>query len=759
MPLEAGTQVNVGIRPVERPQSAGGPDRVGQRTGGSSSEAFAPRTNVALQAAVDDMAGILAKVASTHSEAVEKMPQELQEVIKNVLKQAFAFEETLGQGLGSTVESQRFTAEQLTSMSRMLNQMAALAEKGTTSAASDTLQVLLTNLKAMVSSSSADSKVLEPVLLLKASFEMLVDKNFDDLPQELQQLLLSLQPKGQPSIMPFEEGSSLNFLKQLVQFFMPRPAAAEGGQPQPQGAPQEQQAQQGQQGQNAPQGQTAQQSQASTQGQTAQQGQMMQQGQTAQQGANAPQGQMQSTQQGEAQASQGQNQAQQPGQAGQGQNLQQGQNSAQGQQGAGQSQNAPQGQQANAQGQNAPQGQQTAVQGQPAPQGQQAAQQGQGAPQSGQPQAAPEGQQTAQQGQNAQGQQGAQGQPQAGQGQNLQQGQQAAQGQQQGSPQGQSANASQGQNPSAGAQQGQGAFQGQNAQGQPQGTQQPLQQEPFFQQQMRMRPQQGQLTQPNAPQQEAMQQAKAQLMSQTMENTPQTMETMKNLAQMLLKNAQLTQRDAQLLQNFVNGRQTGLGEQEAKQLQQLIRLCQQNVPVTVQQAALQQKIPDLPRLYAFMQLCDMANTRQMNAKQLKHASRDVAAFVLAMRGSMSGENSMVQGQRALSFMMPMYLGENEQSYPSYIHVYDEARQDPETGYLKKETWLRLCVLTENIGAVELTCRVFDENQLDMRLFFSDSAIADEFRASMQDIRQALRGSENLKLNELKVGAVGERRFI
>lgn len=307
--------------------------------------------------------------------------------------------------------------------------------------------------------------------------------------------------------------------------------------------------------------------------------------------------------------------------------------------------------------------------------------------------------------------------------------------------------------------------QGQQMQQTPQGQQsmsqqnQTLQQEPFFMQQLRMQHQQGQLTQPNSPQQEAMQQAKAQLMSQTMENTPQTMETMKDLAQLLLKNAQLTQRDAQLLQNFVNGRQSTMGEQEARQLQQLIRLCQQNVPVTVQQAALQQNIPDLPRLYAFMQLCDMANTRQMNGKQLKNASRDVAAFVLAMRGSMSGDNSVVQGQRALSFMMPMYLGENEQSYPSYIHVYDEARQDPETGYLKKETWLRLCVLTENIGAVELTCRVFDENQLDIRLFFSDSEIADEFRASMQDIRRALRGSDNLKLNELKVGAVGERRFI
>ena len=293
MPLEAGTQVNVGIRPVERPQSSGGTDRIGQRTGGSAAEAFAPRTNVALQAAVDDMAGILAKVAGAQSEAMEKMPKELQEVIRNVLKQAFSFEETLGQGLSSTVESQRFTAEQLSSMSRMLNQMAALAEKGTSPTVSDTVQVLLTNLKSMVSNGSADGKVLEPVLLLKASFDMLIDRNFDDLPQEMQQLLLSLQPKGQPSIMPFEEGSSLGFLKQLVQFFMPRPSTAEGGQPQaaPQEQPQAQQGQQPQQGQ-AQGTQQGQQMQQGPQGQQAmpQQGQqaMPQQGQQMQQ---MPQGQ------------------------------------------------------------------------------------------------------------------------------------------------------------------------------------------------------------------------------------------------------------------------------------------------------------------------------------------------------------------------------------------------------------------------------------------------------------------------------------
>ena len=111
------------------------------------------------------------------------------------------------------------------------------------------------------------------------------------------------------------------------------------------------------------------------------------------------------------------------------------------------------------------------------------------------------------------------------------------------------------------------------------------------------------------------------------------MQTMKDLAQLLMRDANMSARDSQLLQNFVNGGQRVVNEQEAKQLQQLIRLCQQNVPTTVQQAALQRDIPDLPRLYAFMQLCDMANARRMTGRQLKKAGKDVAAFVMGMRGA------------------------------------------------------------------------------------------------------------------------------
>ena len=630
------TSMNVGVRPVDRPQSAGGTEGVSRRgDGGSSSAAFSPKTNVSIQSAVDDMAGILAKISSNQSEAVDKMPQDLQKVIQNVLKQAFSLEETMGQGLGSTLESQRFSMDQLSALSRMLSQLGAMAEKGMPVEVSDEMRALLSNLKALVTTENGGA--LEPVLLTKAAFELLDNKSFTELPKEVQALLLTLQPQGQTAAMQANPDNSMGFLKQLVQYFMPRPAAEE--------VPQGQQQAQGQPQGNQPQSQAGSQAANQPQAQNAAQG-----------SGNAASGQ-QAGQNGQAQAGQPQVQGQaQPGQPSQA-----------GSQAANQS-NQPQ-------AQNAPQGSGNAASGQ---------------------QAGTAAQQAGQNGQAPAGQPQMQGQAQAGQ--PSQPGSQAA--------------------------------------NQPQGQQQ--------------------ASQPQS-QQAAMQQAKAQLMSQTMENTQQAMNTMKSLAQLLLKNAEMSQKDLTLLQNFVNGQSSTLSDKDAKQLQQLIRLCQQNVPATVQQAAVQQNLPDLPRLWAFMQLCDMTFAKRMTARQLKRAGKDVALLVLSMRNAMGGENSSVQGQRSLDFMLPMYMGE-ESTYPSYIHVYDEKQPDPETGEMKKETWLRLCVLTDNIGAVELTCRVFNDTQLDLRVFFSDPESAAEFREQAKALRESLKDSE-LKLNDLKIGAAGERRFM
>ena len=688
--------MNVGIRPVDRPQAPGAAEGVGRRgDGGGSSAAFSPKTNVAIQNAVDDMAGVLARIASNQTEAVDKMPADLQKLIQNIMKQAFSLEETLGQGLGSSLESQRFSMDQLSAFSRMLTQMGKMMDKGMSFEVSDTMQALLTNLKNMVS--SENNTAFEPVLLTKAAFELLDNKSFAELPKDVQQLLLALQPQGMAQPVMAGESSSMNFLKQLVQYFMPRPAA--GGDVQTGTAPQG----------NMPQGQ-------------------MPQGQGAMGQANPGQAMAQpATEQAQPAQTFGQSgqtapaQSGQPGQNLTGQPLQPGNNAPQGQTAPGQMPNqaqvSPQGAQAALEAQ-ATQGQNLTSQGQPLTGQQQIA--GQAGQAQGQTAMPGQAQQTVSGTQPMPGQQAA---SQTMAGQTVNQGQSAA-SQQVNAP---------GQNPAqqetAQTAHGQASAMGQQAASAAE----------------------------ERPQQAAMQQAKNQLLSQNMENTPQTMNALRDLAQLLLKDGNLTQKDALLMQSFVNGKEALLSAKETQQLQQLIRLCQANIPATVQQAALQQNIPDLPRLWAFMQLCDMSMTRNMTARQLKKAGKDVAMFVLSMRNSMEGDNSIVPGQRSLNFMLPMYMGE-ETTYPSYIHVYDEKRPDPETGELKKETWLRLCVLTDNIGAVELTCRVYNENQLDMRLFFSSSETANEFREQADALRGSLKDSA-LRLNELKIGAVGERRFM
>ena len=248
--------------------------------------------------------------------------------------------------------------------------------------------------------------------------------------------------------------------------------------------------------------------------------------------------------------------------------------------------------------------------------------------------------------------------------------------------------------------------------------------------------------------------AKETLMSQPLQNTPETMQTLKQLARTLLETRELPPAETQALQSLADGKETALAPKEARQLETLLRVVQQNIPATVQQAAIQQNIPALPRLWAFLQLSDLSTAKRLNAAGLKKAAKDIAKFVFSMRGSMEGEHAVQPGQRSMNFMMPLYLGENEKSYPAYIHVYDETQPDKETGISKKETWLRLCVLTDNLGAVELTCRVYEERHLDLRLVFADHTAAQDFRTFVPELRRSMRGSA-LKLEDVAVAAPGE----
>ena len=704
MAMEANAANAAGsLQRVQRPQTTGSADAVTRRGDGASSSPFTKETNVSIRNSIADLSSVLGKISQSQEDSVEVLPDHLQKVIRNVMESSFSLSATLEEGLGSTTESQRFSLEQLGTLSRMLTQLGTLAEKGVeVSDFSESMQTLLRNLKSLLTAQEGGSS-LEPALLNKLSFQLLDAKALEDLPAALQQaltLLAQVQPQEGAG-----EASSFDFLKSLVQYFMPRPEeegalptmqgqtmaeggadagadanlpmrdAGEGGakavqqeaagqMPRPAGEnprTAQQEATQGNFSQSMPESDAA-------QGKSALQQSVHSDAVVQQSGKGAEAGLLPNAEDGASEATQQQKGSSQ-GAAAEGK----------GQAGVPQEQNGVQQQKTSAQG------------GGAEGKGQPSDQMMRNVPQDG---SSSEFAGSRQDGQSANPQMTRRdGSPQnTAQEKTLQQGQ---------SPNNASANMQQGEAKSA----------------------------------TRQMP--------------------------VMQNTPQLMQSLKDTAAFMLKNMPLTEKDAALLRDFVNNGQKLLPDKEAKQLQLLLRLSQNNVPAAVSQAAAQKNLGDLPRLWAFMQLCDMTAVKDMKEQQLKRAGKDVAEFAASMKRSMEG-GSLFQTDgkgnthRSLNFMMPLYMGEGEkQSFPAYANVYNEEKYSPEDGRMHKETWLRLCVLTDHIGAVELTCQVYDAKSLNMRVLFSEPSAVEDFKAYIPEFRESFR-TMTLELSDLKVSVAGSK---
>ena len=689
--MEANTTTASPVIPAVSQISQGKTTEAVQNRGdqGDSSAAFSQRTNVSIETAIDHMADILSKINGRQQTNVQQMPQELKELIQNMIRQSFSLETTLGQGLGSTAASQRFSTDQLTTLARILNQLGAMAETDSSGIprVGDDLAALLTGLKTALIKEAGGT--FEPIMLTKAAFQLLDTGNAEFLPKDLQTSLSQLNAQGSASAsLSGNAGTtSLSFLNQLVQLLMPRDAASTA--------------------QSMP-----------TNG-------SMQEGtpQTAPQNLIGEQeGRASSTVQNTNTAVPEENLLEQPANATRTNALAKENTTA-----ARQAEKAPSA---------------------PTPSNTSSAQ---GTNETGTAQKAM--MRDIPSGTNVPGREQNSATPTENTQIPAQSGKEAAPMPRQGDPQTSMENKT----PPEGEAQTVSRSETQTVKAN-------LQEETAAQPARPQSEREAELKNAaKVPTQSAAQMKSAEIQgtiprffTQTMENTPQTMNVLRNLAQSLLQNDNLSQRETLLLQNFVNGRSQTLSDGDAKQLQKLIHLMQQNIPGTVRQAALEQQMPDLPRLWAFMQMADIVKTRKMTAEQYKRAGRDVAALALTMRNALEGENAAPQpGQRSMNFIMPLFMGASE--YPAYIHVYDESHTDEDTGNHRKETWLRICVLTDNIGTVELINRIYEENHVDMRLYFSDADAAWEFRNTLDTIRETADGT-SLIIEGIQIGAIGERRF-
>lgn len=646
------TTMTTNIGQIERPTSISG--TVTTHPNITPSSPFQPETQVDIENSIKSMLKMLSKADMSKGTPMQKMPEELQKLVDELLQNSFSVDSSLSRGLSNMLQSQRFTVEQLTILGKFVEQLSILADAEEIGNLPASMKTLLANLILL---DGNEGKTLDSVNLTKLAFQLLEGKSLGDLPEALQFLLL--QNPGNLDL-PTQQSDGMNFLKQLVKFFLPQSSEGENSAPQGQG-PNQTANQQTTQNPNTPstlQNQTGQ-NQAANQPNLPNNGQGSSQPNTT--GQNPPPAG--NTAQGQTP----QNQVAQGAQPGTGVNMQQNSN-----QNAAQNQAGQAGRHPGAETSTQPTGSQPSI-----------------------PHGAP----------NSTGGQHMITQPGTNLAGNTVQGNQLAST-----------------NPSASEQQ----------------------------------PTDTRLHSGNTAETPTVQTGTNTAGSPAIQNSSAMMQLMKNLAGLLMNKSSLTENQFNLLRNFVNRQQEVLDDQELTQLQTLLRMSEQNIPVAIRQAAARQNLPELPKLWAFVQLCNLSRLLDLPANRLRNASKNINDFASMLKKATQSENETNGNQRSISFMTPLYLGENDHCYPAYIHLYHENGDEAgaSQGEEKKETWLRLCLMTEHIGAVELIFRLYEQENVNLRLSFSNEMVAESFQSYIPELESAFEALP-LNLTDVKVLAIGE----
>lgn len=659
------------IQPASR-SSETKTDKIAVSRDGGSSSGFAKQTDVKFTNSVDNMSAVLEKISTAKLGNDNGLPQQLREMINNVVTKAFSLESSLGEGLGSAMASERYSVEQLTSLGRIFQQLGNMAEanavagqvSGETTAGqlSDALQTMMANVKTLLANNALGGNTadLELVQLTKLAFQVLNNGNTGNMPQKLEALLQMLA--GQQMGQTTEGGTASQATDKLWQNTASQTGSNGNGAvnqtvSNANGAVSQSNVQEGTVKQLVdllfPKLPASNSSQANQNGIAG-----GDKGLLAKQAVNAynntgSQAQVTSNTGSQAQATVN-------SQPSQGQSV------------------------SNTAGQN-PQSN-TASTAESATVGARASQTNVSSET-----ATKTGSQPA--------------------GENIQQNQQA------------------GVSPKVLHQAAE------------------LENNPLFKQifsRYGYSQETGVVRQPTQTTQQEIPQ---------LPNNQQVVDSFRNLAELLLKDSNLTNKDMTLLKNFVNSSQTQLSQQDAKQLNLLLKMVQSNVPAAIQQAGQQPGMEGLPKLWAFLQLADLGSLKDLKAKDFKNANKEIKTVVSSLKSSIISEGSyQADGQKSISFVMPLYIGEGGHSYPAYINLYDEPEHEDECGRKRKDTWFRVCVLTDNIGAVDIVCQLFEGNNLNLRINFSDNEIVKDFGEYLPDIRKALYDT-SIHLNDLRVGTV------
>ncbi|HWQ61511.1 MAG TPA: hypothetical protein VN521_04325, partial [Negativicutes bacterium] len=154
-------------------------------------------------------------------------------------------------------------------------------------------------------------------------------------------------------------------------------------------------------------------------------------------------------------------------------------------------------------------------------------------------------------------------------------------------------------------------------------------------------------------------------------------------------------------------------------------------------------------------MADSLPWQKLPAETLRHASQTVREMAAAAPQSDQAAAETPAGQKVLVMTMPIYFGDGR-SYPAYLHISrDREQSGGDAAAATRETWLRLCVATDNLGVVDMVFYLRGEQQLSIRVAFGNKEAGEDFRRVLPDLRGALAASP-LTLTDIAVVAAAEK---
>ena len=191
-------------------------------------------------------------------------------------------------------------------------------------------------------------------------------------------------------------------------------------------------------------------------------------------------------------------------------------------------------------------------------------------------------------------------------------------------------------------------------------------------------------------------------------------------------------------------------------LERAVRQFGAQVPPDVAQTALKSNLPDLPKFWVLLKTLEAGEWNELPVQVQRKSADVVRELASSLQRPAVWEADVKPEHSLLSFTTTLLFNPQGTPYPMYWHLYHQQKQDSQgrdTGEF--ETWLRVCLETENMGTVDVVFRYYDEKALDVRLRFEGEDGADAFREVLPEVRQAV-GELPFELGDIWVSRGGKK---